>query len=98
MTKNKMFKDVPKLDGFESYSDFVAESLKPIGFSDSVDKTFFSMKVEMFRLLFQEIENSGESFDVEICFSSMIDDLVDTFNEVGPSLLQMQRDSFANEE
>lgn len=80
-----------------AYSDYVASTLLPLGFSEMIDDTFFHIKGSLFEILLQENVSTGESFDVEICFNSMIDDLVDTYNEVGPTLLQKHRDHHVNQ-
>lgn len=88
---NKLFKDSASITNYNEYNQFIEKSLKSLGFSESADKEYYELKLKLFYMLYQEILNNGPSFDVEIFFSSLISDLNETFDEVGPSLLQIQR-------
>ncbi len=88
---DKMFKQQVDLTDHNEYTRHIEDSLKSLGFGDKADATFYSIKLRLFEMLYQETLNSGPSFDSEILFSSLIDDLNKTYDQVGPSLLQLQR-------
>lgn len=88
----KLFKDSVKIKTPEDYNEFINESLKPIGFGDKLDQEFYDLKVRLFDILYTESATGGPSFDAEIFFTSVISDLNETFDLIGPALLQVQRD------
>lgn len=86
--KEKLFKrTAPSFVTKEDYYDFIDESLKPIGFSDEFDEMFYRIKEDLFNVLYEQSESASASFDPLIAFQSVIDDCVETFQEVAPFLL-----------
>ena len=90
---SKLFKDSVKLDTASDYTTFIEESLKPIGFGNELDNEFYDLKQRLFTLLYNESAKGRPSFDAEIFFTSVISDLNETFDTVGPTLLKVQRDA-----
>ena len=91
MATEKLFKKELDLSNAKDYAQFIEDSIKPLGFSTELDEAFFEMKLKLFTLLRQHVTDSGPSFDPEIFFSSLVDDLKDTYDAVGATLLQLQR-------
>ncbi|QDJ96345.1 hypothetical protein Xoosp13_158 [Xanthomonas phage Xoo-sp13] len=92
MTKQiKLFKESPSYDSFNTYQQHIEDSLLPFGFGESADEVIFEIKRRLFAALYQETLNSGPSFDAEILFSSIMSDFNETFDNVLPSLLTLQR-------
>ncbi len=89
--KDKLFKETLKLAGYKEYSQYIEDSLKPLGFSSSLDEVFYELKLKLFYALHQEVLNSGASYDPEIAFGSIISDLTETYDNVHPTLLELQR-------
>lgn len=92
---DKLFKDRIDLKDFDQYVKFIEDTTKPIGFGDKGDEVFERTKAYLFLSLYHLVKNNGPSFDAEIYFTSIISDLNETFDKVGPSLLQVQRDKEA---
>lgn len=98
MRKNNLFKpDAPLLTKKKDYAEYIGDSLKPLGFEESLDNVFYEIKKKLFMSLYEEIETSGASYDPVIAFQSIVDDLVETFHEVAPSLHTIQRDKETGE-
>lgn len=90
--KTKLFKaGGPNLTKASDYLKYIEGSLKPLGFSNELDAMFYGIKVDLFKTLHKEIEDAGASYDPVIAFQSIVDDFVETFEEVAPSLLEKQR-------
>ena len=88
---DQLFKKQEDLTDYQAYDTHIQESLKSLGFGEGPDTIFYQIKTKIFDMLYTETRNSGPSFDAEILFSSIIDDLNKTYDQVGPSLLQLQR-------
>lgn len=89
---DKLFKDSQDLRNFDKYVQYIENTTKPIGFGEKGDEVFERTKAYLFLSLYHLVKDSGPSFDAEIYFSSIIGDLNETFDTVGPSLLKLQRD------
>ncbi len=89
---DKLFKDRINLKDFEQYVKFIEDGTKPIGFGQKGDEVFERTKAYLFLSLYHLVTDNGPSFDAEIYFTSIISDLNETFDNVCPSLLQLQRD------
>ncbi len=92
---DKLFKDQINLKDFGQYVKFIEDTTKPIGFGEKGDEVFERTKAYLFLSMYHLVKDNGPSFDAEIYFTSIISDLNETFDSVGPSLLQLQRDKEA---
>ena len=75
------------------YTNYNTESLKPIGFDESLDVTVYDLKIKLFNKLQAECKKGRPSFDPEIFFTSVVSDFNETFDAVAPYLLKIQRES-----
>ena len=88
----KLFKNRVDVSNFDDYVKFIESTTKPIGFGEKGDEVYERTKAYLFLSLYHLVNESGASFDAEIFYNSIIDDLNQTFDAVSPSLLMMQRE------
>lgn len=92
MTNQKLFKDRVDVRNFDDYVKFIEDTTQPIGFGEKGDEVYERTKAYLFLSLYHLVNENGPSFDAEIYFSSIMDDLTQTFDSVSPSLVMMQRE------
>lgn len=88
---DKLFKPPVDLTNFDEYVKYIDEGLISLGFTERGDEVFYRVRSFLFLSLYHMVKESGPSFDVEIYFTSLISDLNEAFDTVGPSLLKLQR-------
>lgn len=95
--KNGLLSASPNVTERTTYEEFVKDSIKPIGFGEPGDTVYAEIKAKFLLSLYQMIEESGPSFDIEIYANSVITDINDTFEQALPSLLSLQRSNHSQE-
>lgn len=92
---DKLFKTPVDLTNFDEYVKYIDEGLISLGFGERGDEVFYRVRSFLFLSLYHMVKECGPSFDIEIYFTSLISDLNEAFDTVGPSLLKIQRNTQA---